>query len=88
MVPFPPGSGTDTSARYFGRKVAAKPPRAESDKLAELLARIERFPETRAFFEKLGAESMNGGAEEMRSFQAAEIERWKRIAVKAKVEQE
>lgn len=31
---------------------------------------------------------MNGGADEMRTFQAAEIALWKRIAVKARVEQE
>ena len=46
------------------------------------------MPETKAFYEKIGAETMNGGAEEMRKFQAAEIEQWKRLAVKAKVQQE
>jgi hypothetical protein len=36
----------------------------------------------------MGAEVMNGGPEEMRNFQAAEIQLWKRIAIKAKVEQQ
>ena len=51
-------------------------------------AQIEGMPETRAFYERIGAETMSGGAEEMRKFQAEEIELWRRIAVKAKVQQE
>jgi hypothetical protein len=53
-----------------------------------LLGQIERLAETRAFYEKPGAETMQGGAEEMRRFQAQEIEQWKRLAIKAKVQQE
>ncbi|MGH6626981.1 MAG: Bug family tripartite tricarboxylate transporter substrate binding protein [Burkholderiaceae bacterium] len=77
-----------TAYVWVGAMVSAKTPKAETDKLANLLSQIERMPETREFYERLGAEVMNGGAEEMRKFQAAEIELWKRIAVKAKVEQE
>lgn len=73
---------------WVGAMVPAKTPKAETDKLASLLGQIERLPETKAFYEKLGAETMNGGAEEMRKFQGEEIELWKRIAVKAKVQQE
>ncbi len=73
---------------WVGAMVSAKTPKAETDKLASLLAQIERLPETRTFYENLGAETMNGGAEEMRKFQAAEIEQWKRLAVKANVQQE
>ncbi len=73
---------------WVGAMVSVKTPKTETDKLAALLAQIERLPETREFYERIGAETMQGGAEEMRRFQAAEIERWKRIAVKAKVEQE
>ena len=73
---------------WVGAMVSAKTPKAETDKLAAWLSQIERLPETREFYEKIGAETMEGGADEMRRFQAAEIERWKRIAVKAKVEQE
>lgn len=73
---------------WVGAMVSAKTPKAETDKLSALLAQIERLPETREFYEKLGAETMNGGADEMRRFQAGEIDMWKRLAVKAKVEQE
>ncbi|WP_038207349.1 Bug family tripartite tricarboxylate transporter substrate binding protein [Xenophilus azovorans] len=73
---------------WVGAMVSAKTPKAETDKLAALFAQIERMPETREFYEKLGAETMQGGAEEMRRFQASEIELWKRLAVKAKVQQE
>lgn len=73
---------------WVGAMVPAKTPKAETDNLANLLGQIERLPETKAFYEKLGAETMNGGAEEMRKFQAEEIALWKRIAIKAKVQQE
>lgn len=77
-----------TAYVWVGAMVSAKTPQAETDKLSKLLAQIERLPETKEFYERLGAETMNGGADEMRKFQAAEIALWKRIAVKAKVEQE
>lgn len=73
---------------WVGAMVPARTPKAEADKLAALLGQIERLPETKAFYEALGAETMNGGADEMRKFQAAEIEQWKRLAVKANVQQE
>jgi len=73
---------------WVAAMVSAKTPKAETDKLATLFAQIERMPETREFYEKLGAETMQGGADEMRQFQAAEIDRWRRIAIRAKVEQE
>ncbi|AMO21771.1 tripartite tricarboxylate transporter substrate binding protein [Ramlibacter solisilvae] len=73
---------------WVGAMVSAKTPRPEAAKLAELLAQIERLPETREFYEKLGAETMNGGAEEMRQFQAQEIAQWKRLAAKTGVQQE
>jgi hypothetical protein len=58
------------------------------EKLAALLTQIEAMPETREFYERQGAETMTGGADEMRRFQAAEIALWKQIVVKAKVEQQ
>lgn len=73
---------------WVGAMVPAKTPKAETAKLANLLAQIERLPETREFYEKLGAETMNGGADEMRQFQAQEIAQWKRLAAKAGVQQE
>jgi tripartite-type tricarboxylate transporter receptor subunit TctC len=73
---------------WVGAMVSSKTPKAETDKLAGLLTRIENMPETREFYERIGAEVMRGGPEEMRAFQGAEIQLWKRIAVKANVEQQ
>jgi tripartite-type tricarboxylate transporter receptor subunit TctC len=75
-----------TAYTWVGAMVSSKTPKAETDKLASLLTAIERLPETREFYERLGAEVMNGGPEEMRAFQASEIKLWKRIATSAKVE--
>jgi len=77
-----------TAYTWVGAMVSAKTPKAETAKLAELMTKIAALPETRAFYERLGAEVMHGGPEEMRSFQAAEIQLWKRIQVKANVEQQ
>lgn len=77
-----------TAYTWVGAMVSAKTPKAETDKLAALLTKIETMPETREFYERIGAEVMRGGPEEMRAFQNAEIALWKRIAAKAKVEQQ
>jgi len=77
-----------TAYTWVGAMVSAKTPKAETEKLAAILAKIEAMPETREFYEKLGAETMRGGADEMRAFQSAEIQLWKRIVTKAKVEQQ
>jgi tripartite-type tricarboxylate transporter receptor subunit TctC len=77
-----------TAYIWVAAAVHAKTPKAETDKLAVLFTKIETMPETKEFYEKLGAEVMKGGPEEMRAFQATEIQLWKRIAAKAKVEQQ
>jgi tripartite-type tricarboxylate transporter receptor subunit TctC len=77
-----------TAYTWVAAAVSAKTPGAEAARLAELLTRIEKMPETRAFYEQLGAEVMQGGPEEMRAFQKAEIQLWKRVATTAKVQQE
>lgn len=71
---------------WVAAMVSAKTPRAEVERLAAFFTRIEGLPETREFYERLGAEVMPGGPEEMRAFQASEIQLWKRIAQKARVE--
>lgn len=75
-----------TAYTWVAAMVPVKTPKAEAEKLASLMTAIERLPETREFYERLGAEVMNGGPEEMRAFQNAEIKLWKRIATSAKVE--
>jgi tripartite-type tricarboxylate transporter receptor subunit TctC len=77
-----------TAYTWVAAAVSAKTPKPIADKLSELLTKIEQLPETREFYEKIGAQVMHGGAEEMRAFQGQEIQLWKRIAVKAKVEQQ
>lgn len=77
-----------TAYTWVGAMMAAKTPKAETEKMAALLTTIERLPETREFYERIGAEVMNGGPDEMRNFQGAEIRLWKRIAAQAKVEQQ
>ena len=71
---------------WVAAAVSSKTPKAETEKLAQLFTTIERLPETKAFYERTGAEVMTGGPEEMRSFQQREIQRWKQIATQAKVE--
>lgn len=75
-----------TAYAWVAAVVSAKTPKAEADKLASIFTAIERQPETKESYERTGAEVMNGGPEEMRTFQNAEIKLWKRIAAKAKVE--
>lgn len=75
-----------TAYTWVAAMVSAKTPKAETEKLAELMSRIERMPETRAFYERIGAEVMQGGPQELRAFQAQEIQLWKRVAAQAKVE--
>jgi len=77
-----------TAYTWVAGMVSARTPEAETGKLAALLTKIEQMPETRDFYERIGAEVMQGGPQEMRSFQNAEIQLWKRIAVKANVEQQ
>ena len=77
-----------TAFTWVAAMVSAKTPKPEVDKLATLLSKIEALPETREFYERLGAEVMRGGPEEMRNFQTAEIKLWKQIVTKARVEQQ
>jgi tripartite-type tricarboxylate transporter receptor subunit TctC len=95
-VPALPGTPTAAEAglpgfaayTWVAAAVSSKTPKPITDKLAELLTKIENLPETREFYEKIGAQVMRGGPEEMRAFQGEEIKLWKRIATQAKVEQQ
>lgn len=71
---------------WVGAMVSAKTPAAETAKLASLLTQIANLPETKAFYERIGASVMTGGPEEMSKFQNKEVLLWKRIATQAKVE--
>lgn len=73
---------------WVAAMVSSKTPKAETEKLAALMTKIETLPETREFYERIGGEVMRGGPEEMRAFQNSEIDLWKRIALKSKIEQQ
>jgi tripartite-type tricarboxylate transporter receptor subunit TctC len=71
---------------WVAAAVSARTPKEDTEKLAALFTRIANLPETREFYERIGAEVMRGGPSEMRAFQQDEIRLWKRIASQAKVE--
>jgi tripartite-type tricarboxylate transporter receptor subunit TctC len=71
---------------WVAAAVSARTPKEETDRLAALFTRIANLPETKEFYERIGAEVMRGGPAEMRAFQQDEIRLWKRIAAQAKVE--
>ena len=71
---------------WVGAMVSAKTPAAETARLASLLTQIANLPETKTFYERIGATAMTGGSDEMRKFQSNEVQLWKRIAKQAKVE--
>ena len=77
-----------TAYSWVAAAVNSRTPKEETDKLAALFTRIANLPETRDFYERIGAEVMRGGPQEMRAFQQDEIRLWKRIATQAKVEQQ
>jgi tripartite-type tricarboxylate transporter receptor subunit TctC len=58
-----------TAYTWVAAMVSARMPKPLVDKLAQLLTRIETLPETREFYERIGAETMKGGPQEMRDFQ-------------------
>ena len=68
--------------------VSAKTPKKETAILSALLTKIENMPETKEFYEKMGAEVMKGGTQEMESFQKAEIEQWRHVVELAKIEKQ
>lgn len=73
---------------WVGAMVSSKTPAAETAKLAELLTAITKMPETKEFYDRIGATVMTGGPEQMRTFQKNEIALWKRIVTQAKVPQQ
>lgn len=73
---------------WVGAMVSAKTPPAETARLAELFTQISKMPDTRAFYERLGATPMTGGPTQMHEFQKNEIALWQRIVKKAGVPQQ
>lgn len=77
-----------TPAPWNGIVAPAGVPKPIVDKLSELFARILAMPETAEFFARQNVEQLPSGQEAMRKFQREEVERWKRIAILTKIEQQ
>jgi tripartite-type tricarboxylate transporter receptor subunit TctC len=77
-----------TAYVWVSAAVSSKTPPKVTAALAALMAKIEDMPETKEFYEKIGAEVMKGGPAEMAAFQKAEIAQWKRVVNAAKIEQQ
>ena len=90
QVPTASEAGLPGFAAYswVAAAINARVPKEDIDRLAALFTRIANLPETKEFYERIGAEVMRGGPQEMRTFQSDEIRLWKRIAAQAKVEQQ
>ncbi len=73
---------------WVAAMINAKTPKPIVDKLSTLFVQIASAPDTRDYYAKLNASVMAGGPEATRRFQLGEIDLWKRIAAKAKVEQQ
>ena len=71
---------------WVAAAVNARTSKEDTERLAQWFTRIANLAETREFYERMGAEVMRGGPQEMRAFQQDEIKLWKRIAAQAKVE--
>jgi tripartite-type tricarboxylate transporter receptor subunit TctC len=68
--------------------VPAKTPKEQTEKLAALFTQIANMPETKAFYDRIGASVMTGGPREMAKFQQSEVFLWKRIVTQAGVPQQ
>ena len=75
-----------TTAPWNAIAAPAKVPKDIVDILSDLFVRILAMPDTQKFFADQNVEVMRGGQVEMRVYQRAEIDKWKKIALEAKVE--
>ncbi len=66
----------------------AKTPQPVIDKLEQLMHRITQEPETVAFFAKVGGEAFPAGAQELRKYQASQLDFWQQAARRANVQPE
>lgn len=73
---------------WTGLFAPAKTPQPVIDKLAALMQQITAEAETVAFLAKVGGETFPAGPAELRRYQLAEIEQWKRTAQKAGLQPE
>ena len=75
-----------TIAPWNGAVAPAGVPKAVLDRLSDLFVRILATPEAAEYFGRQNVEIMATGQEPMRRYMREEVERWKRVAVLAKIE--
>lgn len=80
------GISNFTSAPWNALAAPEKVPKDIVDTLSDLFVRILAMPDTQKFFADQHVEVMRGGQAEMRLYQRAEIDKWKKIALEAKVQ--
>lgn len=73
---------------WTGVFAPAKTPQAIVDRLSQLVLQITAEPEALAFVAKVGGEPFPGDAAELRRYQVAQIEQWKRVAQRAGIQPE
>lgn len=73
---------------WTGVFAPARTPQPAIDKLAAVIQQVIADPETVASLGKLGVEAFPAGPQELRRYQVAEIERWKRTAERAGLQPE
>lgn len=87
-------TATESGARGFefynwtGVFAPARTPQPILDRLAQLVLQITAEPEAQAFIAKVGGETFAGDAAQLRRYQLAQIEQWKRIAQRAGIQPE
>jgi tripartite-type tricarboxylate transporter receptor subunit TctC len=73
---------------WFAAYVPAGTPPAVVSRLNEILAKANKSPAVSAFYAQSGFDALTGTPEELRKFQAAESEKWRKIIVGAGIEKE
>jgi tripartite-type tricarboxylate transporter receptor subunit TctC len=73
---------------WFAAYVPAGTPPAIVSRLNEILARANRSQTVTSFYAQSGFDALAGTPEDLRRFQAAESEKWRKIIVGAGIEKE
>lgn len=73
---------------WTGVFAPARTPSAILEKLEQAVQKVNTEPEVIAAITQVGGEMFPGSSQELRTYQAAQIEKWKRIAQRAGVKQE
>jgi tripartite-type tricarboxylate transporter receptor subunit TctC len=73
---------------WFAAYVPAGTPTPVISRLHDILARANKSPSVSAFLGQNGFEALAGSPEDLRKFQAAESDKWKKIITSSGIEKE